>query len=129
MSGDVKHHFAQGTELVWGCPQKSEFGVVQSYSENNQGDVAEGRNEDGNVISTTDYNLRKEVSMNVLAKENVTLPESGDTIESHDGKMIIVRSANVAWTNQGYKSIDITGIIYPLIQAPSTPAPPAPPAQ
>lgn len=124
MSTGVKHHFAQGTELVWGCPQRSAFGVVQSYSENNQGDVADGRNEDGNVISTTDYNLRKEVSMNVLAKDNVALPESGDTMESHDKKMIIVRTANVAWSNQGYKSIDITGIIYPLIQSATPPQTP-----
>ncbi len=126
----------KGVGVVWGI---SSTGItytgsgtlrIQSQALSKSADEDETRNEAGEVVNHTTYNLREEISLTVVpsgatmaaAKASNIVPDPGEELKiidtdleigaSSPGKSYMVISASMNKTNNGKATIEITARRY-----------------
>ena len=115
-----------GVTCQWGCPQTlaPQGGILQNYSENHTASEKELPDAFGTAVALTLYNKKVEVSFSVYASTPVSKPGIGTMITATggtiDGKNIVCKTATVAWSNEDYTRIDVTGTMYKEIQSDAT---------
>ena len=85
------------------------YGKIQSYEANNSVQIAEIRDENGEVSGTETYDEKIEVSFEYVFSG--TAPKAGDTLTVTDGK-IIISSVRMIESNQDWKRMNCTGVRY-----------------
>jgi len=76
------HITIKGNNLItWGSKDVgTTFGIVTAGGRKHTGDIAEIKDEDGNVIATIYFNEKDECEVTAIYQTSITLPERGDSI-------------------------------------------------
>ncbi len=95
------------SKLYFGVDKIEEVGVVQSIRDNDTVEVAEARDEDGQVMERRAYSNSREVSIEALIRIDKPLPKAGSTLTIEE-KTFLVTAVNRVKNNTGYRKVSLT---------------------
>lgn len=97
-------------EIVWGASTAgtSTLGVILSCSRKSTGEVFEQKNASGENHSVIFYDPKEELSVEVLAKTDATLPAQGAEVTIGGITAALVIDAEEVWSNTDAKKIRLT---------------------
>lgn len=102
--------FTFGVSTQYG--QSTDF-LMQNFSKNSTGDVAEARDENGDVAAVTTYNEREEVSFDAVFSSTATLPTVGASITlGTDTAKYLVTSVSKSESNTDYQRVSVSATHY-----------------
>ena len=88
------------------------YGFIQNYSETNNTEVGEARDENGDVAAIHTYNEKKECSFEYVFDTDSTAPEAGDTLTANGSDKFLITEVVKSEENQGFKKITVQGTHY-----------------
>lgn len=105
---DKGTNIGEAFNVSWGVSEKfNAYGFLQSDTQNGEGDVAELKDEVGQVVGMHIYNRRKTRTAEVTCKKNAKVPQFGDDV-SVDGKKYLCRGVSVTAQNEQFKRLSLT---------------------
>ena len=111
-----RKHVATGESCLWGVPQKSDKGTITDFSEHVTAKKYEGPGQDGTTVFVVFYDLKREMTFNIVARSNATAPGIGDLFEvkADDGTMIkaMFDDVNITYANEATKTYACTATAY-----------------
>lgn len=99
------------TQIVWGASTAGTLasqGVIVSCSRKRTSEVFEQKNADGENHSVVFYDPKEEISVEVLAKPDATVPAPGDEVTVAGVTAALVIDAEEVWSNTDAKKIRMT---------------------
>lgn len=99
------------TQIVWGASTAgtlTEQGVILSASRKRTSEVFEQKNASGENHSVVFYDPKEEISVEVLAKPDSTVPSPGDEVTVAGVTAALVIDAEEVWSNSDAKKIRMT---------------------
>ncbi|MCW1921324.1 hypothetical protein OKA05_02095 [Luteolibacter arcticus] len=127
----------KGREVVWGVPagvitgvqSVTTSGIVQNFTVNRGGEVAEIGDEENDIVTRIDHAKKNTGSIEIMCEPDSTLPEKGDELTGlgeHDGidfaeGRTFVEDASVTYQNAQVKKITVPFTHYPDMAADETP--------
>ena len=113
-----------GADIVWGTAGLSPgtvvaaLGKVLSYEEKPTAKIFEQTDEDDNLYGLVIYDPRTEVTMEVLASVNASLPVPGSTLEINNITSLICKDASSKWAVGATQKISISAFCIRTVAAP-----------
>ena len=93
--------------LVFGVTTSGSWGIFQSVSHNDSGELAEARGADGKIVEMQTYSVSNEKQFEVLLDSTVALPKIGEVLTVDTWKGIIT-SVALSESNTEYQKLSVT---------------------
>ena len=107
MANYITHH-GEAQNVIWGAGKEfTAFGFLQSQGTQKDGQVAELKDEDGELRGLSVFNKKNVLTAEITMKKSQRQPEFGEII-TIDGKKYICRGSNLQAENENYAKLSLT---------------------
>ena len=109
MAGPTK----AGPKVVWGTDSSTTYGLIQSMTTGNGGEMKDYRDYQGDTVALVTYDKHDTIQLTAFCIGDApTLPGKGEEFTVGD-KTYRCTEASVNWSNEDAASISISGRTYP----------------
>ena len=117
MAGPTK----AGSQVAWGTDSTTTFGLIQSMTTGNGGNLKEYKDYQGDTVALVAYDGHETIQLTaIIVGSAPTLPKIGETFVVNSKTYYCNSEPTINWSNEDAASVSLSGRTYPNIGSSSS---------